>query len=133
MGGGGGGKVQGPHHRWTLISVFAAFHHPAEAGRGGRLGQWDNGLWLLFLQGGARELMKRFVALMSGGVLSSLTFQTQLASGISQKKCGGRGRKTLHQPTHPAFSHSLFPLGLGLGQSPGAEAHHSTHRRVVGG
>ena len=70
---------------------------------------------------GANEKVCGSEVWSSGGVLSSLTFQAQLASGISQKKCRGRGRKTLHQPTHPlthpAFSDSLFPLGLGLDQS----------------
>lgn len=74
MHGGAGGrgrareKVQGSHYRWPLIFLLACFTQSAEGGGEARLGQWDNGLWLSFLQGGARELMKRFAALKSGAV-----------------------------------------------------------------
>lgn len=87
----------------------------------GKPGQWLVAFAPAGRGHGANEKVCGSEVWSSGGVLSSLTFQAQLASGISQKKCRGRGRKTLHQPTHPlthpAFSDSLFPLGLGLDQS----------------
>lgn len=90
-------------------------------GRPGKPGQW----LVAFVPAGrgnkANEKVCGSKVWSSGGVLSSLTFQAQLASGISQKKCRGRGKTTLHQPTHPlthpAFSDSWFPPGLGLGHS----------------
>ena len=102
------GKVQGLCSRLTPTSLSFRLQTMPRDGLG-RPGQWSAaGIAIpvcrpLFLLGGARELMKRFVAQMSvnsGGVLSGLTFQAQPASGISQKKCRGRGKKTLYPPTH---------------------------------
>lgn len=103
------GKVQGLCSRLTPTSLSFRLQTMPRDGLGSP-GQWSAaGIAIpvcrpLFLPGGARELMKRFVAQMSvnsGGVLSSLTFQAQPASGISQKKRRGRGKKTLYPPTHP--------------------------------
>lgn len=114
-----GERSRESHHRWTLLPLSAACDNPQS--RPGKPRQWP----VAFVPAGrgnrANEKVWGSQGWSGGGVLSSLTFQAQLASGISQKKCRGRGKKTLRQPTrpltHPAFSDSLFPPGLGLGQN----------------
>lgn len=102
-------KVKGLCSRLTHdLSVFPA----SDNAEGTGWGVLDNGLQpespfqsagLCSCREGPRA-NERFVAQMSvnsGGVLSSLTFQAQPASGISQKKRRGRGRKHFtYPPTH---------------------------------
>lgn len=146
---GKGSGVAYPVDPDLFLSCFRQF-------RGAGQGCQDNGLWPgscipvyrpLFLPGGAPELMKRFVAQMSassGGVLSSLAFQAQPASGVSQKKCRGRERKHFTNPPACACSPTrppcplrfLLPSGAGAGPelpTPALGAHASTRRGGLGG